>query len=645
MVASWLQVALLLALVVAITPLLGGYMARVFAGERVFLTPVVGWLERLILRVIRVRRTPVTVSAGGVDADTPNQPATESRVAVASGSVGASAPSIATVAAPDGPATLRLTTEGGGWAEQDWKQYARSVLLFSLASWLLLYALLRLQGSLPGNPLGLSGAPWDVTFNTTSSFVANTNWQYYAGETTLSYVSQMTGLAVQNFLSAAVGLSVAIAVIRGISARSAATLGNFWVDLTRGVVYVLLPIAFVGALVLVGQGVLQTLGGPLTFDTLVGGSQTLARGPVASQEVIKLLGTNGGGFFNVNSAMPFENPTGFSNLVEMLLVLMIPASLTATYGRMVGNRRQGWAIFGAMAVMFLALVVVITVAEHAGSPAQHAAGLHTGLIDGSSGGNMEGKEQRFGTAASGLFNTVTTVTSTGGVNSAMESLTGLGSLVPMIGMGAGEVIFGGVGSGLYGIFVFMILAVFIGGLMVGRTPELHGKKIEAREIKLAMLGALYMPATVLITTALAVGTEHGRVSNFNGGPQGFSESFYAYLSQGNNNGSAFAGYTGFVQPNGNNDGAFGITFADLLGGFSMLLVRFFPIVVVLAIAGSLARKKVGSGADFANRGTLRTDSPTFVVLLIGVIVLIGALTFFPAFLLGPVVQALTGHLY
>ena len=620
MLAGWLQAALLLALVMTVTPVLGGYMARVFAGDRVFATPLVGWLERLILRVIRVRRSPLAV--GGHPTVTP---------------------------APAGVTMVGPAADPGSWSEQDWKQYARSVLLFSLASWLLLYVLLRGQGALPpglsGNPTDLSAAPWDVTFNTTSSFVTNTNWQYYAGETTLSYVSQMTGLAVQNFLSAAVGLAVAIAVIRGISARSGTTLGNFWVDLTRGVVYVLLPIAFVGALVLVGQGVLQTLGGPITFDTLVGGTQTLARGPVASQEAIKLLGTNGGGFFNVNSAMPFENPTGFSNLVEMLLVLMIPAALTATYGRMIGNRRQGWAIFAAMTAMFVALVVVITLAEHAGSPAQHAAGLRTGAIDGSSGGNLEGKEQRFGTAGSGLFNTVTTATSAGAVNSAMESMTGLGSLVPMAAIGTGEVIFGGVGSGLYGIFVFVILAVFIGGLMVGRTPELHGKKIEAREIKLAMLGALYMPATVLITTALAVGTDHGRVSNFATGPQGFSESFYAYLSQGNNNGSAFAGYTGFVQPHGNNDGAFGITFADLLGGFSMLFVRFFPIVVVLAIAGSMARKKVGAGGDLTNRGTLRTDSPTFVVLLIGVIVLIGALTFFPAFLLGPVVQSLTGHLY
>lgn len=428
MLATWLQVALLFALVLAVTPLLGGYMARVFTGERTFMTPVIGPIERLLLRLIRVRR-----------------PATGSEPAVG----------------------------------QDWKQYARSVLLFSFGSWLLLYALLRLQASLPGNPTDLSAAPWDVTFNTVSSFVANTNWQYYAGETTLSYVAQMTGLAVQNFVSAAVGLSVAIAVIRGIANRRSAsdsgpaTLGNFWVDLTRALLYVLLPIAIIGALFLVSQGVLQTLGGPVDVHTLVGGSQTLARGPVASQEVIKMLGTNGGGFFNVNSAMPFENPTGLSNLFEMLLVLSIPAALTATYGRMVGSRRQGWAIFSAMAVMFLALVVVITLAEHAGTPAQHAAGVNTSLFG---AGNLEGKEQRFGTAASGLFNTVTTVTSTGAVNSAMESLTGLGSLVPMVGMGAGEVIFGGVGSGLYGMFVFILLAVFIGGLMVGRTRSCTARR-------------------------------------------------------------------------------------------------------------------------------------------------------------------------
>lgn len=606
MSVAWLQLALLLAIVAALTPWLGRYVAAVFAGERVVLSPVVGPVERLILRALGLRRAASSAGAPAGNA----------------GTVGDAA-------------------RTAGRPEQDWKQYARSVLAFSLASWLLLYAILRLQGALPGE---LSAAPWDVTFNTVSSFVSNTNWQYYAGETTLTSAAQMLGLAVQNFLSAAVGLAVAIAVLRGLSARSPRGLGDFWVDLTRGVLYVLLPIAFVAALLLVGQGVLQTLGGPVAIDTLVGGDQALIRGPVASQEAIKLLGTNGGGFFNVNSAMPFENPTGLSNLIQMLLVLMIPAALTATYGRMVGNRRQGWAIFGAMAAMFVVLAIVITVAEQHGSPAQHAAGLGTAAFDGSSGGNLEGKEQRFGVAASGLFNTVTTATSTGAVNASMESLTGLGATVPMLAMGTGEVIFGGVGSGLYGILTFVILAAFVGGLMVGRTPELHGKRIEAREIKLAMLGALYMPATVLITTALAVGTEHGRVSGFADGPQGFAEAFYAYLSQGNNNGSAFAGYTGFVQPGGD-DGAFGITFADLLGGGSMLFARFFPIVVVLAIAGSMARKATAANVDPSGPGTLRTDTPTFAVLLVGVIVLVGVLTFFPALLLGPVVQALTGHLY
>lgn len=585
--SGWLQLVLLLAIVVAIVRPLGDYMARVFAGERVLLSPLLGPLERGMLRVLRT---------------------------------------------------------GSAAADQSWKQYARSVLLFSLASWLLLYLVLRTQGLHPWNPTDLSSGSWDLSFNTASSFVTNTNWQYYAGETTLSYFSQMAGLTVQNFVSAAVGICVLIAVIRGLARRgdtSTTGLGNFWVDLVRCVVYVLLPIATLGALLLVTQGVLQTLGGPVVAHTLTGGEQTLALGPVASQESIKLLGTNGGGFFNVNSAMPFENPTAIANLIEMLLVLAIPAALTGTYGRMIGNRRQGWAILGAMLALFVALAVVITLAEGHGSVAQHAAGIHTGAFDGSSGGNLEGKEQRFGSAGSALFDTVTTATSTGAVNSAFESLTGLGSLVPMIGLGTSEVIFGGVGSGLYGMLLFVILAVFIGGLMVGRTPELHGKKIEAREIKLAMLGALYMPFAVLTTTALAVATDHGKASLFSSGPQSFSESLYAYLSQGNNNGSAFAGYTGYVQPNGNNDGAFGITFADLLGGLTMLFVRFFPILVVLAIAGSMVRKRVAP----AGPGTLRTDSPTFVVLLIGVIVLVGALTFFPAFLLGPVVQSLTTNLY
>ena len=591
---AWVQLALVVAVVVAITPLLGGYMARVFAGERVFLSPVAGPLERIVLRSIRVRR------------------------------------------------------DEHGPVPQDWKAYAKSVLLFSFGSWLVLYLLLRLQGALPANETDLSAAPWDVTFNTVSSFVTNTNWQYYAGETTLSNFSQMVGLTVQNFVSAAVGIVVLIAVVRGIAARSAGAadrrsvgLGNFWVDLVRAIVFVLLPISFVAALVFVTQGVLQTLGGTTDLANVTGATQTLFRGPVASQEAIKLLGTNGGGFFNVNSSMPFENPTAFSGLVSMVLVLSIPAALTSTYGRMVGNHRQGWAVLGAMLALFLALAVVMTLAEQHGSPAQHAAGLVASSSDGTTGGNLLGKEQRFGVAGSSLFNTITTATSTGAVNSSMESMTGLGSLVPMIGMASSEVIFGGVGSGLYGMLLFLILAVFVGGLMVGRTPELHGKKIEAREIKLAMLGALYMPVTVLATTALAVGTDHGEVSNYNSGPQGFSESLYAALSQGNNNGSAFAGYTGYVQPNGSPDGSFGITFADLVGGLLMLVNRFFPMLIVLAIAGSLVRKRPAP----AGPGTLRTDSPTFVVLLIGVIVLVGALTFFPAFLLGPVVQSLTGHLY
>ncbi|MGX6447945.1 potassium-transporting ATPase subunit KdpA [Patulibacter sp. S7RM1-6] len=589
------QLLVLVALTIAITPVLGGYMARVYTGRRVLLTPVVGPLERALLRAARVGR----------DAD-------------------------------------------GAPAGQKWKAYATSLLLFSLVSWLGLYLVLRTQGVHPWNPLDLASGPWDLTFNTTSSFVTNTNWQYYAGETTLSYLSQMAGLTVQNFVSAAVGIVVAIALIRGIAARGTgdpgdgpAVIGNFWSDLIRTLLHVLLPIALVGALLLVTQGVVQTLGGPVDATTLTGATQTIARGPVASQEAIKLLGTNGGGFFNVNSAMPFENATALSNLLEMLLVLAIPAALTNTYGRMVGSRRQGWAIFATMGVLFLVLAVVATVAEQHGTPVQHALGLTTDATSGSAGGNLEGKEQRFGVAGTALFGTVTTATSTGAVNGAMESLTGLGSLVPMIGMASSEVIFGGVGSGLYGMLLFVVLAVFVGGLMVGRTPELLGKKIEAREIRLATLGALYMPLTVLATTALGVATSHGTVSLFASGPQSFSETFYAYLSQGNNNGSAFAGYTGYVQPNGTNDGAFGVTFADLLGGGSMLFVRFFPILIVLAIAGSLARKTVVPSGP----GTLRTDSPTFVVLLVGVIVLIGALTFFPAFLLGPVVQALTGHLY
>jgi K+-transporting ATPase ATPase A chain len=372
-------------------------------------------------------------------------------------------------------------------------------------------------------------------------------------------------------------------------------------------------------------------------------SQQIGNGPVASQEAIKMLGTNGGGFFNTNSAHPFENPSGFTNFVEMLVVLLIPASLVFMYGKMSGNRRQGYAIFSTMMIMFLGAAIVAYIAEAHGSPAQHAAGLHTHVFAGSTGGNLEGKEQRFGIAGSALFDVVTTVTSCGAVNSAIESFTGIGGAVPMANLSASEVIFGGVGTGLYSILLYVLLAVFIGGLMVGRTPEYLGKKIEAREIKLVAIGLLLTPLAALFATALAVASKAGRasISTAATGPQGFSETFYAYLSQANNNGSAFAGYTGYIQPNAGSAGAHGIKFADLLGGFVMVFARYGPILFALAVAGSLAGKRVSP----AGLGTMRTDNATFVVLLIGVIVLVGALTFFPALLLGPIVQGLTGHLY
>jgi K+-transporting ATPase ATPase A chain len=576
MAQGFLQIAIFFAVIVAVVPVLGGHMARVFRGERTFLDPVAGPLERSTYRL------------------------------------------------------LRIDPEHG----QDWKAYARSVILFSLAGWLVLFLILRTQTLHPFNPEHFHSGTWDLSFNTASSFVTNTNWQYYAGETTLSYFSQMAGLTVQNFVSAATGIAVAIALIRGIVARRSATptLGNFWQDLVRACFYVLVPIAIVGAILLVSQGVLQTLGGT------VGG---LARGPVASQEAIKELGTNGGGFFNVNSAYPFENPTGLSNLIELVLILCIPASLTSTYGRMVGSRRQGWAIFSAMSALFLASVVVVYLAELHGTPAQHAAGIHTAAIDGSPGGNMEGKDVRFGIADSTLWAAVTTVTSTGAVNAAMESLTGIGGLVPMVDLGYGESVFGGVGTGLYTMLLYVLLAVFIGGLMVGRTPEFLGKKVEAREIKLVSLGVLVTPLAVLLSTGVALGTRYGRPSIFASGPQGFSESLYAYMSQANNNGSAFAGYTGYSQPAPGNLGAHGITFADLLGGVTMLGARFLPILLVLAVAGALAGKRVAPQGLW----TLRTDTPTFVGLLGGTVVLIGALTFLPALLLGPVVQGMTDRLF
>ena len=586
MAQGWLQIAVFVAVLVALIKPVGIYMARVFTNQRVFLTPVVGPIERLTYRVLRVR--------------------------------------------PD--------AEG-----QDWKAYARSVIVFSLFSWLALFLILRTQGIHPFNPEGFHSGPWDVSFNTASSFVTNTNWQYYGGETTLTYFTQMAGLTVQNFVSAGVGIVVVVALIRGIVARSGRELGNFWQDLVRTLLYILVPISVIGALFLVSQGVIQNLSDSTLVHTLTGGQQILAQGPVASQEVIKELGTNGGGFFNVNSSYPFENSSTLTNFFEMLLILIIPASLTYTYGRMVGSQRQGWAIFSAMFVLFVTAVVVVYMAEQHGTVAQHAAGLHTHAFDGSTGGNMEGKDQRFGIANTSLWAAITTVTSCGAVNGAFESLTGLGQAVPFADLSLSEVVFGGVGTGLYSMLLYVLLAVFIGGLMVGRTPEYLGKKIGAREIKLVSLGVLVTPLAVLISSGLASATDLGKRSLYAGvNPQGFSETLYAYLSQANNNGSALAGYTGFIQPNApGNVGAYGISFADLLGGAVMVGARFLPILFVLAVAGALAGKKVSP----AGLGTMRTDNPTFVFLLIGIVILVGALTFFPALLLGPVVQSLTTRLF
>ena len=581
---GWVQIVVYLVILTALVPLMGGYMARVFQGDRVFLSRVFGPIERLTYRVLRVR--------------------------------------------PE---------EG-----QDWKAYARSVVVFSLLSWLLLYLILRTQSIQPFNPEGFHSGPWNLSFNTASSFVTNTNWQYYGGETTLTYFAQMAGLTVQNFVSAAVGIAALAAVIRGFAARSASSLGNFWADLVRITLYILLPISFIAALVLVSQGVIQTLDGSQTFHTITGGAQTLALGPVASQESIKELGTNGGGFFNVNSAYPFENASAFTNMVELLLILIIPTSLTYTFGRMIGNRRQGWALYVAMMLMFVVAVGVVYVAEQHGSPAQHHAGVVTHAFDGSTGGNMEGKEQRFGIAESSLWTAVTTVTSCGAVNAAFDSLTGIGGLVPTANLSTGEVIFGGVGSGLYYMLMLVLLTVFIAGLMVGRTPEFLGKKIESREVKLVLVGVLVTPLLVLFATGWAVASPDGTMSIYNPGPQGFSESLYAYMSQANNNGSAFAGYTAFIQPNApGNLGAYGYDFATLLGGMVMLFARFLPMIAALAVAGSLAGKRIAP----AGAGTFRSDSPTFVILLIGIVVIVAALTFFPAFLLGPVVQGLTTQLF
>jgi K+-transporting ATPase ATPase A chain len=554
------QIVTVLAAIVLVTRPLGGYMRRVFDGERTFLSPVMRPVERGIYRVMGVDET----------------------------------------------------------AEQRWTGYAVSILVFAFIGILVLYVQQRIQDSLPLNPNGLGAVPQDLSFNTAVSFETNTNWQNYSGENTLSYLTQMAGLSVRNFTSAAMGLVVAIALARGLVRRSASTIGNFWVDVTRSTLYILLPIAFVAALVLVSQGVVQTFNASTTVHTLQGASQTITVGPVASQEVIKNLGNNGGGFFNANAAHPFENPNGLTNWVEMFLILLIPFALTNTFGRMTGNEKQGWALFAAMMVILVVAIGVVTWSEQQGNPLYPQA-VNTAL------GNMEGKEVRFGADASALFAAVTTGTSTGAVNSMHDSFLPLGGMVPMVLMQLGEITPGGIGAGFYGHVVFgAILAIFIAGLMVGRTPEYLGKKIESYEIKMAMLAVLAMGASTLVFTAIASVAPPGLAGPLNAGPHGFSEILYAYSSQTGNNGSAFAGLSGNT------------LFYNLTGAFAMLIGRFAEIIPALAIAGSMASKRRVA----PSLGTFPTTGPIWVALLIGVIVIVGALTFFPALSLGPIVEQL-----
>ena len=502
--------------------------------------------------------------------------------------------------------------------EQSWQRYGVSVIMFSAVAILISYLIFRLQGSLPFNPQHLPAIPPALSWNTAVSFVTNTNWQAYSGETTMSYLSQMGALAVQNFLSAAVGVAIAVALIRGFSRKGSKTIGNFWADLVRGTIYVLLPIAFLGAIVFVAQGALQTLGGPVHIhDVLNGVRQVIPRGPVASQEAIKQLGTNGGGFFNANGASPFENPTGLTNFLSIVLILCVPVGLTYTFGKMVGSIRQGAAILGVMAIIFGAWLAMGSVAEHHANPAVAEAGLTAQPT-----GNMEGKEVRFGDTNSALYDITSTQTSTGSVNSALDSYTPIGGFAALSGMMLGEITPGGIGSGLYTVLLFAIITVFIGGLMVGRTPEYLGKKIQAREVKLAAFGVLVMPITVLILTAIAVALPAGRAGALNAGPHGFSEILYGFTSVTNNNGSAFAGLSANTP------------FYNVVMTLGLLLGRFAIIVPVLALAGSLAIKDVVP----ASAGTFRTDKPMFSGLLIGVILIVGALTFFPALSLGPLVE-------
>jgi K+-transporting ATPase ATPase A chain len=550
---------------------LGEFFARVLTGERTFLSPALGWLERLTYR------------ASGVD------PAREMR----------------------------------------WTEYAVAALVFNVAGLVLLYGLQRLQGLLPLNPAGLGAVSPDSSWNTAVSFATNTNWQGYGGESTMSYLTQMLGLNVQNFVSAATGIAVLAALARAFSRRSAATIGNFWADLTRSTLYILLPLSFILALALVSQGVVQTFGPYVKAQTVekieydenqetkTTQEQALPRGPAASQIAIKQLGTNGGGFFNVNSSHPFENPTPLSNFLQMLAILLIAAALPITFGRMIGDVRQGWAILAAMTMVFVGLLAVAVISEQAGNPILEKAGV-------AAEGNMEGKEARFGIANSALWATATTAASNGSVNSMHDSFTPLGGLVPMWLMQLGEVIFGGVGSGLYGMLVFALVAVFVAGLMIGRTPEYLGKKVEAFEMKMAAVAILVPPIVVLGGTAIAVLADAGRAGVANPGAHGFSEILYGFSSAGNNNGSAFAGLSANTP------------FYNTALGFAMLFARYWLLIPVLAIAGSLAAKKTVP----AGPGTLPTHGPLFVVLLVGVVLIVGALTFVPALALGPIVEHL-----
>jgi len=572
---GWIQIVVFLVVLVLLVKPLGSYMAKVYQGERTFLSPVIGPLERLAYRLAGIH--------------------------------------------PD--------------EEMDWKVYAATVLLFSVVGLIFLYLLQRLQGFLPLNPIGMTAVAPDLALNTASSFVTNTNWQNYGGESTMSYLTQMMGMTVQNFVSAAAGMAILIAFIRGFVRHNTRMLGNFWVDLTRSTLYILVPLAIVVSLVLVSQGVVQTFSSSATANLIQpeAGSnnqtittQTIAVGPVASQIAIKHLGTNGGGFFNANAAHPFESPNGLTDFLLLLSETVIAASLTYTFGKMVGNTRQGWAILTAMLIIMVVFIASSYAAESASNPKLTAMGVDQTSSDLQPGGNMEGKEVRFGISRSAIFSVLTTGTSTGAVDSMHDSFMPLGGMVTLVMMMLGEVAPGGVGSGLYGMLIFVIVAVFVAGLMVGRTPEYLGKKIESYEMKMASLLILIMPLTVLVLTAVAVLTKAGQAAPLNPGPHGFSEILYAYVSQGNNNGSAFAGLTGNT------------VFYNLTGSLAMLISRFWLAVPTLALAGSLAqKKKVPAGA-----GTLSTTSVLFIAWVIGVIILVGALNFVPALGLGPIIEHL-----